>query len=87
NTPGYDVLFKNIALTKVVPEVKKGDIVLDGNINSLDMMKLKKYLIRETQFNYDELLRADVNSDGEVNSTDYAYLKRYILRIIDAFPQ
>jgi len=23
NTPGYDVLFKNIALTKVVPEVKK----------------------------------------------------------------
>jgi len=28
--PGYDVLFKNIALTKVVPEVKKGDIVLDG---------------------------------------------------------
>jgi len=40
-------------------------------------MKLKKYLIRETQFNYDELLRADVNSDGEVNSTDYAYLKRY----------
>jgi len=50
------------------------------------MMKLKKYLIRETQFNYDELLRADVNSDGEVNSTDYAYLKRYILRIIDAFP-
>jgi len=51
------------------------------------MMKLKKYLIRETQFNYDELLRADVNSDGEVNSTDYAYLKRYILRIIDAFPQ
>jgi len=49
------------------------------------MMKLKKYLIRETQFNYDELLRADVNSDGEVNSTDYAYLKRYILRILMLF--
>ncbi|HPT91710.1 MAG TPA: dockerin type I repeat-containing protein, partial [Acetivibrio sp.] len=87
NTPGYDVLFKNIALTKVVTEVKKGDIFLDGDINSLDLSILKRYLLRKTQFNYDDLLRADVNSDGEVNSTDCTYLKRYILRFIDAFPE
>jgi len=42
-------------------------------------------LIRETQFNYDELLRADVNSDGEVNSTDYAYLKRLYLELLMLF--
>lgn len=86
NTPGYDVLFKNIAMTKVTPEVKKGDIVLDGNIDSLDLAKLRQYLLGITQFGYDELSRSDVNSDGQVNAIDFAYLRKYILGMIHIFP-
>ena len=63
----------------------KGDITLDGDINSLDFGTLKLYLLGKTNLTSEQLINADINDDGEVNSIDYALLKSYLLGIIKKF--
>ncbi len=55
--------------------VLPGDINGDGNVNSLDLIRLKKYIADDTT----ELVGSgDVNGDGNVNSLDLIRLKKYI---------
>ena len=55
--------------------VLPGDINGDGNVNSLDLIRLKKYIADDAT----ELVGSgDVNGDGNVNSLDLIRLKKYI---------
>lgn len=49
------------------------DINNDGEVNSLDMLLLQKYLLA----NGDN--RCDVNGDGRVSAQDYVIVKNYIM--------
>jgi len=65
-----------------------GDLNEDGDVDSLDLTILKRYLLRKI----DKLpcqnghIAADLNGDGDVDSLDLTILKRYLLRKIDKFP-
>ncbi|HOQ01601.1 MAG TPA: dockerin type I domain-containing protein [Acetivibrio clariflavus] len=63
----------------------KGDITLDGEINSIDYATLKMHLLGITTLTPEQLANADINDDNDVNSIDYALLKSYLLGIIKEF--
>ena len=65
------VVAGGVTVFSVIP----GDINGDGNVNSLDLIRLKKYIADDTT----ELVGSgDVNGDGNVNSLDLIRLKKYI---------
>jgi len=57
--------------------IKKGDVNLDGDVNSLDFGILRQYLIgkRNTLPYPESYIAGDLNNDNEVNSLDFAYLR------------
>jgi xylan 1,4-beta-xylosidase len=55
----------------------KGDLNDDGEVDSLDLMLMKKHILEVETLKSPEL--ADLNADGEVNALDFALLKQYIL--------
>lgn len=63
----------------------KGDIIIDGNINSLDFATLRMYILGMQTLSKDQLNNADVNNDKEVNSIDFALLRKYLLGLINSF--
>ena len=72
-----DIIDKNAAV------IIKGDINSDGEINILDMIRLKKYLTGKISEIIPEA--ADINSDSETDSEDLVCLKKYILGTISEF--
>jgi pectate lyase len=64
-----------------------GDVNLDGEVNSVDIVMLKKYLltmIGDDDLSTDARLNADVTGDGEIQATDLLKLKKYVLLMIDS---
>lgn len=59
--------------------IKYGDINGDGDIDSIDLARLKMALLDPTT-PYNKV--ADLNGDNAVDSIDYAILKQYLLNII-----
>ena len=57
----------------------KGDINGDGKINSLDVLKLQRYLLGLETIPEKGKLAADFNGDGKVNSQDLLLLQKKIL--------
>uniref|UniRef100_UPI000A73EBA1 dockerin type I repeat-containing protein n=1 Tax=Clostridium sp. NkU-1 TaxID=1095009 RepID=UPI000A73EBA1 len=57
----------------------KGDINGDGKINSLDVLKLQRYLLNLETISEKGKLAADLNGDGKVNSQDLLLLQKKIL--------
>jgi len=62
------------------PLVKKGDVNLDGQVNSTDFSLLKRYILKVVDINSINVTNADMNNDGNINSTDISILKRILLR-------
>lgn len=65
-----------------VPEVLKGDVNSDGEVNSIDLQYAKRYLLRiigQGSINSENL---DMNDDGVIDSIDLLLLKKKILRKI-----
>ncbi|WP_244648252.1 glycoside hydrolase family 9 protein [Ruminiclostridium herbifermentans] len=67
---------------------KMGDLNADGNIDALDFVLLKQYLLGTvTDFPAsDDTYVADLNGDGSINAIDFALMKQYLLGVIDKFP-
>jgi len=57
----------------------KGDILIDGKVDSLDFAAFRMYLIGKTQLTPEQLKNADINEDGEANSLDFAKLRSYLV--------
>lgn len=57
----------------------KGDVNGDGKINSLDVLKLQRYLLNLETMSEKGKLAADLNGDGKVNSQDLLLLQKKIL--------
>ncbi len=64
---------------EIVPTPKKGDIIEDMVVDSLDFAALKKYLLTNVNTGIN-LSNADMNDDGVVDSIDFALLKRALLQ-------
>ena len=54
---------------------KPYDVNVDGKVNILDMIVLKKIISKE----YRETLNSDINSDGKHNSADLTLLRQKLL--------
>jgi pectate lyase len=65
----------------------RGDLNEDGQVNSVDLLLLKKYLL--TMLSDDDLTdggkaNADVTGDGQIMANDLLKLKKYLLLMIDS---
>ena len=63
-----------------------GDVTGDGRYNSLDALRIQRYLVNLdrsfTQYPLvDPVIVADITGDGRVNSLDSLYLQRYLVNI------
>ena len=56
-----------------------GDLNGDGEINSADLLKLRKYLIGSEGLDGAFKSSAYINSDGEINSADLLNLRQYLI--------
>lgn len=58
-----------------------GDIVADGNINLVDLVKIKRHITQfaDSILTNENLKAADINLDGEVNTLDLAQIKQIII--------
>jgi len=56
-----------------------GDVTLDGNINSADLLLIKRYVLEICDLNSDALRCADLNSDGKINSTNVLMVKQLVI--------
>jgi hypothetical protein len=63
----------------------KGDANGDEEVNAVDLLLAKKYVLQMVQKSEISFENADINDDGDVNSVDILMLKKYILQIIDKF--
>lgn len=63
---------------KVEVVYKKGDLNGDGVINTIDGIRMKKFLAYEIEFNSEQFKAADINNDGKVNSIDGIRLKKHL---------
>lgn len=72
-----------IALTNneesVTPGIKRGDLNLDGSVDNLDVMLLKKHLVKSYVLSSEQLLNADIDNNGIVNVFDLCFLKKSIV--------
>jgi cytoskeletal protein RodZ len=64
-----------------------GDINVDGTVNAVDVLMLKKYLLQmleDSDIPDGGLLNADVTHDSNVSAPDLVLVKKYVLQMIDS---
>ena len=75
---GYKVTLVG-ATTNTYNIVVYGDASGDGKVNSLDLLKIQKYLLGEGKLSGVEKNAADASKDGKVNSLDLLKIQKYAL--------
>ena len=70
-------------MTIIVTSVLKGDANLDGTINNLDMVRMRKYILKSaTPKSEVEALAADINMNGTIENLDFVRLRKFIMKNI-----
>ena len=70
----------NTPVVTPLPVNLKGDMDLNGSVNSLDFGYMRQYLLSlRTDFTQQQLVAADMDEDGSVNSLDFGLLRKYLL--------
>jgi hypothetical protein len=61
-----------------------GDVNLDGEVNAVDLLLLKKHLLQMDEITDEQsLINANINSDDDITSVDLLLLKKHLLQMID----
>ncbi len=77
---GYKVQIEN----KTYTVIKMGDSSGDGKINSADLLKIQKHLLKVKDItNTPYFLSSDVTGDGKINSADLLKIQKYLLKVTD----
>lgn len=63
------------------PTITYGDIYIDGEVDSKDLINLSQYISKMASLNDEQLGNADVFLDGEVNSKDIVKLAQYLAKM------
>ncbi len=69
-----------LPIATVVSAAGLGDVFVDGKINGLDYMLVRRYCLKTTTLSDSQLVAADVNRDGKVDKIDYILIKRHCLK-------
>ncbi len=78
DTPGYDVLFQNITMTKEQTECI-GDVNADGAFNISDVVLLQKWLLAVPDTHLADWKAADIYDDNKLDAFDLCLMKRALL--------
>ncbi len=74
----------NTALnTPDTPDVMKGDVNGDGEINSTDFTQVRRHFLGTFTIAEEHLDAADVDSDGQINGTDFMRIRRHFLGLFE----
>lgn len=76
----------NVNITLVESKKIYGDINSDGDINAIDLAKLKTYLLGKIGNDAIDLKNSDLDLNEEINAIDFALLRKYLLGMIDKLP-
>lgn len=68
------------------PDVKYGDLNLDGKITMVDMIYISKYLTGSIKFNAQQMAGGDCAIDGDVTSSDATALLLFLGEKIESLP-
>ena len=60
-----------------------GDVDENGEINTLDILLIRKYLVSLVSENEINVLNADVDHNGTINSLDILIIRKYIVGLIE----
>ena len=75
---GYSLYSK--AIGEKLADIYRGDVNLDGKVDSIDYLLLKKYLLKNADISAQHRVFADANKDNKLDAIDYMLIKRHILR-------
>lgn len=79
NTHGYDVLFRNIEMRKVVPDII-GDVNADGAFNVSDVVALQKWLLGVPDVKLADWKAGNLCNDDRLDVFDLCIMKRELLK-------
>jgi len=74
---GYSLYSK--AIGEQLLDVYRGDVNFDGEVDSLDYLLLKRYILGNSDIPQRHLPFADADRDNTIDSADYLLIKRHIL--------
>ena len=80
-TPSTTTPVKTPVVTATpTPGSLKGDMDLNGSVNSIDFGYMRQYLLGlKKEFTQEQLSAADMDGNGSVNSIDFGLLRKYLL--------
>ena len=62
-----------------IPNIKIGDVNMDGEINSADYILIRKFIMRSITLTNVQTKLADINNDNKVTSIDYVTIRKLLM--------
>lgn len=77
---GNIIRVSNSTTTKDFTVLIKGDVSGDGVINALDLLRVQKVILKQTNLTDAQKIAADASGDGNINALDLLKIQKHILK-------